>query len=147
MFFIKVLPFMKEVERIWIKPVITPELFNTIKDEIKKNAVSEENEEILKRIQYAETMLTVSLAMDRLSLEFMPDSIYSIIKMNSSQKSDTELKVRREVSTQLKNDGLARLTNLQDYLTKLETVASGEDYEVTVEDLETNKATNKFFRV
>lgn len=153
-FFVTILPFIKEAERVYIKPSITDSLYDEIKAELVDGNVSAANRIVLDYINNSLALYSLSIAVKRLDFDAIPECIYQnyiterVYSNNvSAGKGSDALSVKQNLSRSLELDAQMRLANLQDYLTKLSTEAGGETYDPEIEDLETNAVTNKHFRV
>jgi len=147
-FFIKIVPFINEVERKHIKPVLTTEIFDLIKSEMQTGIFTGDNEEILSLIRPALAQLSMSISIDRLTISTLPEGVYrNVTPQGKTAKAKTPAvnDVRREVSIALQNEGMESLQALIDYLAKKAADLAEETYEYdSITDH--NDETNKYFR-
>lgn len=131
-FFIKIIPFIDEVERDQIKPVLTPDVFDDIKTAIKAGLTYNDDEDILGLIQVPTVLLAMSIAINRLSIDIMPNGIfqnYVSDRLTQKAKAIAPSALRKEISKSLESKGLMKLKTLQEYLKKIALVESGEIYD------------------
>jgi len=130
-FFIKIIPFMDEVERKYIRPALGVDRYNDIKAAIKAGTYADPDN-LLSLIRVPIAYLTLSIALRRLSLTLLPNGIfqdYESERMTQKANQPAPNGVRREVLKALENDGMLELENLQKEITKLDTEATGVIYE------------------
>lgn len=136
--FLKMVPFMRELERNFIKPALKPELFTTLKDRIRtdfKDIAPEEkakNLEIIDAIKPALGLLTMAMAVKRLSVEVLPEGLfqnYVSERLTINGKLPAASDVRRELAASLEADGLKELKALENIISKQNTEAAGEIFE------------------
>ena len=131
-FFIKIIPFIDEVERDQIKPVLTPGVFDDIKTAIEGGTTYNDDENILGMIQVPTALLAMSIAVQRLSIEVMPNGIfqnYVSEHLTQNAKAIAPSTIRKEMSKLLEARGLMKLKTLQEYLKKIALEESGEVYD------------------
>ena len=131
-FFIKIIPFIDEVERDQIKPVLTPDVFDDIKTAIQEGTTYKDDEDILGMIQVPTALLAMSIAITRLSVEVMPNGIfqnYVSERLTQNAKTIAPATIRKEMSKLLEARGLMKLKTLQEYLEKIALEESGEVYD------------------
>jgi len=131
-FFVKIIPFMDEVERKHLKPVLG-DRYETIKTAMKEGNYTDPDG-ILSLIRVPVVYLTLSIAIRRLSIRLLPNGIFQDYVSESQTmkaKQVAPVNVRTEVGKSLQYDGEFELQNLQKELSKLDAEASGETYEPT----------------
>lgn len=146
-FFLKIVPFIKEVERIHIKPVLGAERFDEIKTAITAGNF-EDADHILDYIKVPVALYAMSVAVKRLSIEVLPNGVfqnYVSDRITQNAKIPAALDVRREVGISLENDGKQQLFVLQEYLKKLNAEDAGESY-IPTDITERMSEDNKFIR-
>lgn len=130
-FFIKIIPFMDEIERKHIRPVLGVERYDDIKSALQSGDYADPDG-LLSLIRVPIAYLTLCIAIRRLSITLLPNGIfqdYVSDSMTQKAKQSASFNVRREVITAMESDGMFELQNLQKEITKLDTEASGETYE------------------
>lgn len=138
-FFIKIIPFIKEVERKHILPVLGAELFDELKAAIGDGSMYDDtdtdyaaNQALLALIKVPLAFLTLSLAVKRLSFIMMPNGIFQDFESGVQKaKQPVAADVKRSIAKMLEDDGIKELENLQKEITKIYTEALGETYEPT----------------
>lgn len=146
-FFLKILPFAKEVERKQILPVLGKEQFIALKARKSKDNLSEADLELMEYIQNAIPFLTMSIACKRLNLQIIPEGVVQSFvseRQTAQAKSVPVLELVTQLANSLQKDGEAELRTLSNYLVELNT-DSDEVIEVTV--LPINDSKNKHFTV
>jgi len=145
MFYIKILPFIKEAERVSVKPVITPDLFDEIKNEIKSDNLSTTNTDILEYIRYALSLQSMFIAVKRLAIEVLPESLVRdyINRLNMSREVLSRARVKKEIADHLEIEAKKRLSDLQELLTKND---EGSGYDPEITDFDTNDEDNLYYR-
>lgn len=122
--YLALVPFIREVETRFIREMITKDRYDTIRELIKDNdlgAVGHEEEmEIHTLAKVPIALLTVSVALKRLSVELLPDSVVqSFAAMDVKQTKTANTADRVGVSALLERDGRRELIALQNYITSL----------------------------
>lgn len=131
-FFLKLIPFMDEVERKYLKPVLG-ERYDLIKAALESGD-TEEYDDLIPMIRVPVAYLTLSIAIRRLSVTLMPNGIfqdYVSDRIYLKAKQPAPVNVRIEVAKALQYDGEFELTSLQKKISELDAEASGETYEPT----------------
>lgn len=142
--FVILAPMMKDIERKYIKPVLGKDDFDTLKASISSGDLDEADEDLLEYIKVPEVMLTMSLAVKRLSAQVLPSGIFQsyipeAVSTDVKKAADTD--VRTSLARMLETEGLNELKRLQEYIAKI------DDAEYTPRNLtERHDITNKFFR-
>jgi hypothetical protein len=122
--YLVLVPFIREVEIRHIRPAIKSDRYNTIREMIKDSdlttAGNEEEKEIHELSKVPIALLTISVALKRLSVELLPDSVVqSFAAMDVKQTKTANPADRVGVSAVLERDARRMLTDLQDYITSL----------------------------
>ncbi|MEI8196783.1 MAG: hypothetical protein WCI73_12865, partial [Phycisphaerae bacterium] len=126
MVFLALLPSMTRVQEGQIKPCFTEGKFTELKEQILDDDLSEDNKPLVELAASALALISMSVAIKRLSIELLPNGLFqnyttSVIKSKAaSPKVD-----RNEVSINLERDGMKELRRLQDLLHKMEIESSG----------------------
>lgn len=130
--FLSLAPIMRRVQENELKPCFSETLYAEILEDIKAQEISDDNLPILDRARQALGLLTLSVAVKRLTVEVLPDGLF-LNQMSGLAKSKLAAgKVdRNEVSASLQRDGMTELRKLQDYLAKLAAEEAGETLETT----------------
>lgn len=147
-FFLKIVPFIREVERVHIKPVLGPDRFDEIKAAIEAGEFEDEDH-ILEYIKVPVALYAMSIAVKRLSIEVLPNGVfqnYVSDRLTQNAKNAAATDVRREVGQSLENDAKQQLWVLQEYLNKLNADDSGETY-IPSEITDRMSEDNKFIRM
>ncbi len=146
-FFLKILPFVKEVERKQIRPILGAELFTSLKEKKAAGTLLEADEDLLEYVNNAIPFLTMSIATKRLSLQVIPEGVVQSFvseRQTSQAKSVPVLELVNQISKSLQTDGSAELRSLSNYLVDLNKDPD-EVIEITVEPI--NNSVNKHFTV
>lgn len=144
-FFLHIQPFIAEAERKYIAPALAAK-YNEIKEALEAGTFEDTNG-MLPLIRVPLALFAMSIAVDRLALEILPDGVFQNFaaerhSLKASQSALTEQK--RELATQLLNHAQTELKFLQQALTKIN--AQGSDY--TLPDLNSGiNPKNNFARV
>lgn len=145
--FIKICPFIKEVERKYIRPTISPAVFNDIKTKIRENNLDDSDQILLEYIQQPLALLTMSIALKRLAVEVLPEGVFqnqyteAVILTTKDKSSDA---ARREVMTSLEEEGKKELSRLEFYLKGLTYDSGSEIFEIIPPQ---HTPTDTYFRV
>jgi len=126
--FLVLVPFIREVEIRHIRPAIKSDRYNAIREMIKDGDLSasgnEEEKEIHELSKVPIALLTISVALKRLSVELLPDSVVqSFSAMDVRQTKTAATTDRVGVSALLDRDARREIMALQDYITSLLPVA------------------------
>ena len=122
--FLTLVPFIREVELRHIRPAIGATKYDAIRELIKDGdltvAGNEESFEIHQLSKVPIALITISIALKRLSVELLPDSvIQSFSAMDVKQSKTANSTDRIGVSAMLERDGRRELLPLQNYITSL----------------------------
>ena len=113
-------PFIREVENRHIVPIILSTRYDSIREKLKDGDLQDEDKKILELARVPIALLTMSIAMKRLSIEVLPDSVvqnYAAIDAKQSHTADSA--DRRGLATLLESDGRRELIPLQNYIASL----------------------------
>jgi hypothetical protein len=146
-FFLKILPFMKEVERKQIRPVIGAELFTQLKERKAAGSLTDADRELLEYVNNAIPFLTMSIATKRLNLQVIPEGVVQSFvteRQTSQAKAVPALELVTQLSRSLQSDGEDELRNLANHLEEVN-ADPDEVIEVRVEPI--NDSENKHFTV
>jgi len=132
MVFLSLVPSMTRVQDGQIKPCFTEQKYAELKEQILDDDLSEANKPLVELSASALALISMSVAIKRLSIELLPNGLFqnyttSVIKSKAaSPKVD-----RNEVSINLERDGMKELRRLQDLLHKLDLQSSGAEEMLT----------------
>ena len=144
-FFLKILPFMKEVERKQIRPILGSEQFTQLKERKSAGSLTSADRELLEYVNNAIPFLTMSIATKRLSLQVIPEGVVQSFvadRQTSQAKAVPALELVNQISKSLQTDGESELRELSNYLVELN-ADPDEVIEVSVEPI--NNSDNKHF--
>lgn len=137
-FFLRMLPFMKEIERKEIKPVLGDQ-YQELKEKKITGNLSGEEKELLEYVQNPIPFLSMSKAVKRLSLQIIPESI----TRNVSLKKDlSSIDFVNQIAAELEASGREELSALSNYLDSLNSPGQDEGVNVAMPQ---NSSSNKFF--
>lgn len=155
-------PFIEQEEKHFILPVLGKEKFDEIKAQILQRELADgasdeeialwnRNVEILELIKEPLALKTMETAIKRLSPEVFPDnylqSILSDIDLTGKTKTQISNRDNRnEILEHLKNDAENALFKLSEYLLKIKTIDSGEEY-IPTDGTERISEDKKFVRL
>jgi len=127
--YLSLVPFMRRIQDNEIRSCFTEEKWAELKEEWMDDDISEENEVIVDLARQAMGLLALSTAIRRLSVQVLPDGLFTNLVTNVIKSKLSTSKIdRNEVSGYLEKDGLNQLKKLQEKLTKMTVVAAGETY-------------------
>ena len=145
--FISLLPIMFRVQENEIKPCFTEEKYAELLEQMAGDEVSENNALILDKARQPLALLTLSVAVKRLTIEVLPDGIFSNMTTSVIKSKMPASKIdRNEVALSLEKDGMKELAKLQEFIRKQNLVASGETY-IAVDPSARIDETLKFVRL
>jgi len=130
-FFLTISPFIREAERKYIKPALTPEVFDDMKTALAGPAAYTDPDEFLPYIRVPLALFAMSIAVDRLAIEILPEGVFQNLvsdRLTQNAKQPAATEVKREVSKDLMNQARAELNHLQEYIRKLVAEDAGEDF-------------------
>lgn len=145
-FFLRLAPVMREIERKHIKPILGSEKFNELKTLIQSGEeISEPNQELIDFICDPIPLLTMSMAVKRFSLTVIPEGVVQNF-FSASQSAKASIPVTIDlvnaVSKSLWKDGEFALNELKKYWSVKNTqVITDESF---TELLPAGKSTDKF---
>jgi hypothetical protein len=129
--YLTLVPFIREVEKRFIEPAITTARYEEIKENIADlEALDADEEKILDLARVPIALMTMSIALKRLSMELLPDSVVQnyttgdAVKTNIADSAD-----RRGLSALLERDARRELVPLQAFIASLNTETVEEDEE------------------
>jgi hypothetical protein len=116
---LRLLPIMNRIENDAIKPNISDELFNELKQQIQDSTITDDNKKLLDYIRKVITQLTIEKAVNTLSLEITDTGItynnYASFSQIERKTPATESQLTR-LQIKCEKDGNNYLKQLQDYL-------------------------------
>lgn len=128
-FFLLISPFIREAERKYIKPALTPTVYDEIKTALASEEGFDDENGILPYIQTPLAYFAMSIAVDRLAVEVLPEGVFQNLiseRLTQNAKVSAVPEVKREVSKLLFNQGQTELRMLTEQLRK---IVAGEDFE------------------
>jgi len=145
-FFLRIAPIMREIERKHIKPILGTEKFNELKTLIQSGGeISEQNQELIDFICDPIPLLTMSMAVKRFSLTVIPEGVVqNFFSERSTTKANIPVTIDlvNAVSKSLWKDGEFALNELKKYWS----IAGAEEItdETITEFLPAGRITDKF---
>ncbi len=118
--FIALMPFIKEVENRFILPLVKAEMMACIKNELLLPEMSRQNRIVLELSKVPVGLITMSIALKRLSVEVLPDSVvHGYSDKNTFVKIPAAASDRVSLSALLERDGRRELLRLEQYMSSL----------------------------
>lgn len=143
-FYLRLVPLMREIERKHIKPVIGAEKFEQLKALLASGTEPEDDDaELIEYISDPIPLLTMAVAVKRFSLTLIPEGVVQgFISETQSRKASTPgtLDMVNAVSKTYRTDGLEILNELKKYWARVnadETIADFTD--LVPQGLQTDK--------
>lgn len=144
-FFLRIAPLMREVERKHIKPILGTEKFNALKELIQSGAeMSEQDQELYDYVCDPIPLITMSMAVKRFSLTVIPEGVVqNFFSERSTSKANipATLDLVTNVSRSLLKDGMLNIDELKKYWSALNTDVTDE---TITEFLPNSLLTDKF---
>jgi len=136
-FFIKIIPFIKEVEKKHIFSALGKIKYDEMKAAILDGSINDDQNAnyeswqfLLPLITVPIAYLTLSLAVKRLSFSLMPNGIFQDYESQVQKaKQPVAASLKRDIAKMLEDDGFRELEALQKEITKMTTEEAGETYE------------------
>jgi hypothetical protein len=119
-FFLRLAPLMREIERKYIKPILGKDKFDELKAAILSGTIPEDDQELIEYICDPIPLLTMSKAVTRLSISLIPEGVVqSFISQSQTVKASTPITqdLMRKVSESLWKDGLKTIDELKKFWT------------------------------
>ncbi|MCX6267042.1 MAG: hypothetical protein NTW16_06755 [Bacteroidetes bacterium] len=117
--FLSLLPVMGSIEQKYIKPTLSPELFNSLKSEFRSDVLSEENKILIDFIVPALVHLTMARALLEISIDTLDWGIFNS-STNTFNNIQTKAQENRNRVSSMheanQRDGEAELKMLQEFL-------------------------------
>jgi hypothetical protein len=127
--FLAIAPYIKKIQTGEILACIGKDEYDGIAEAILDDDVSEDQEKILVYVRPALAFLALSRAVIRLSIEVLPNGLFSnFVTGTINSKSAASIPDRVQVSQSLYRQGTEELMKLQEYLGRLTVEAAGETY-------------------
>jgi len=128
--YITLLPFIKHVQLTIIRPCLTDDQYEGLLDEVMNQDIPEDSQIIIDLIRQPLGLLALSMAIRRLSVELLPDGLFTSMVGGVVRTKQATAKIdRNEVAGLLEKDAQKQLGRLQEYLRKLSLIENGEAYE------------------
>ena len=144
--FLAVSPFIRSVQKNEILASLGTTKYDLVKAELLSGSLAPSTETLLGKIRPALVMFAMSKAVLRLSIEVLPNGIFTnFITGTINSKSAAADPVRVQVSTLLSTQALLEFSKLQDYLSRQVIEAAGGTVE-TVDLTERIDPTLKYVR-
>lgn len=129
-FFLRLVPIMREVERKFIKPILGDK-FAELKEMIKLGTeITEDDQELIEYVCDPIPLITMSIAVKRFSLTVIPDGVVQNFlseRQTRAASLPATLDMVNEISKSLLKDGLTVLNELKKYYSALITDETDED--------------------
>jgi hypothetical protein len=129
-FFLRIAPIMREVERKFIKPIIGAEKFTELKELIASGEeIFEDVQELIETICTPIPLLTMAIAVKRFSLSLIPEGVVqNFISERHTAKASypATLDIVNAVAKSLHTDGLNLLNELKKYWSTINTDESDQ---------------------
>jgi hypothetical protein len=129
-FFIKIIPFIKEVERKHLLPVLGKTRYDDIKAALLSGDYTDE-EDLLQLIRVPLVFFALNLAVKRLSVRLLPNGIfqdYTSDRHTKDAKNSAPTQLVNSIANMLYSDAEFELQNLQKKISKLDAEAINEEY-------------------
>jgi hypothetical protein len=144
--YLSLCPFIRLVQDNEIRSCFTEENWSALKEQILDDDLSQENKIIIDLARQPLALLALSMAIRRLSVELLPDGLFTNQVTGVIKSRDKTMKIDRvEVSFMLEKDGIKQLKKLQDAIKANEMKSAGTIY-VPVDLTERIKADKDFVR-
>jgi len=148
-FFLRLAPIMREIERKHIKPILGTDKFNELKVLIQSGEeISEQNQELIDFICDPIPLLTMSMAVKRFSLTVIPEGVVQNFfseRQTSKANIPATLQLVNDVSKSLWKDGEFVLNELKKYWTILQADENETIDETITEFIPKGSIHDKFF--
>lgn len=115
-FYLRLAPLMREIERKYIKPLLGSEKFSELKEDIAADNLTEDDEELVEYICDAIPLLTMSKAFIRFSISLLPEGVVQqFVSERQVAKASlpATLELIKKVSKDLWADGGVLLNELK----------------------------------
>ena len=127
--FLALTPSIRKVQENEVLSCLGKDKYDEISEQIIDDDVSDENNTLLMLIRPALTFLSLSKAVISLSIEILPNGIFSnFITGTINSKNAAAASQRIEISKSLLQQGRQELTALQEKITRAATEAEGNTY-------------------
>lgn len=119
-FYMTVVPFIREAEIRHLRPILLKAFYETIIERIKDGDSTAADLEIINLSRPSLAMLTMSVALTRLSMEVLPDGIFQNFTAGITKQSNTANSMdRRALALHFETEGLRLLKPVQLAVTML----------------------------
>jgi hypothetical protein len=117
--YLALVPFVRETELRHIRPIIGSR-YDEIKLHIQQDIVTDVEKHIVALAKVSIALLTISVAIKRLSVELLPDAVVQSFAAMDVRQSNTAISADRlGTSAMLERDGRRELIPLQNYIASL----------------------------
>ena len=144
-FFLRLSPLMREIERKYIKPILGADKFKELKDAIAAGDLDEDDEDLLDAICDPIPLLTMSKALIRFSVTLLPEGVVQQFvseRQVSKASLPAALELLKKISKDLWADGLKTIDELKKTYAILS--APDDEYPDITGMLPSMKSTDKF---
>jgi len=128
-FFLKIIPFVREAERKHILPVLGKEKYDEIKAALEAGT---DTPDLLPLIRVPLAYYTLSLAVQRLSVNMLPNGIfqdYVSERLSTKARMPAATDIRKNITRLFYDDATFELQNLQKELAKMKAAEENATYE------------------
>jgi hypothetical protein len=124
--YLSLVPFMRQVQDNEIRSCFSEEQWKDLKDQLLDGDFSDNNKVIIEQARAPLALLALSMAIRRLSVEILPDGLFTnqVAGVIKSKLATSKID-RIEVSEYLENDGQRELRKLQDTLKNFKAITAG----------------------
>lgn len=147
MFFI-LIPFIRECERKFLRPILGESAFNALKVAIRENDLTENQETLLEYVNVPLVLYTMATAVTRLSLKVLPHGIceqYIESKSALIGSRPADRSVKTDFMIAIMKQAEDEMKRLQEYISKTDAEDAGETY-TPADRTARHTQSNKFFR-
>ncbi|MHC1707430.1 MAG: DUF6712 family protein [Bacteroidales bacterium] len=147
-FYLKVVPFIREVENTRILSVLGQEQFDQMKVGILDGTLTEASTQLLEKVRVPLALYTMVTAIRRLSVEVLPEGVFQqyIPGIQSVKaRNPSPMEFMNEVARNLEQEANASLLVLQQHLAKSKAVSEGSTFS-SQNLFSRNDSQNKHFR-
>lgn len=124
--FLTMVPIMTRIQENELRPCFTEEKYDELKEQILDKDINDSNLAIVNYASGALVLLSLAVAVKRISAEILPDGIFVNSSVNVVKTKLAAGKVdRNEISNNLEQDGMRELVKLQNELHRIELMEAG----------------------
>lgn len=148
-FYLKILPFIKEVERTKLVPVLSKDTYDALITLIRTPNAEDTNNELLEYARVPVVMYAMGIAARRLSVEILPDGIFQNYisgSLSARAKNPAAMEFKNEVARMLEMQADESIKALEAYIAHKAAIAAGTTY-APRDPFENTSSDNSFFAV